>query len=141
RFLDATATQMPVDRCATRSLALDDVDGDGDPDLVLGTFWQQNRLYLNDGAGGFTDATVPRLPVDRVSARSLALGDLEGDGDLDLVVGHGYRPDGQQVSLHLNDGAGWFTDATAAGMPAARDVGLAVALGDVDGDGDLDLAV
>ena len=52
----------------TRATALGDVDGDGDVDLVVGnTFAQQDRLYLNNGAGKFTDATASRMPVDTVS--------------------------------------------------------------------------
>jgi predicted nucleotidyltransferase len=139
-FIDATAARLPVDRDLTQSLALGDVDGDGDLDMVVGNLRQQNALYLNNGSGTFTDATTARIPIDNDDTYAVALGDVDGDGDLDMVVGNtGYN--GQQNRLYLNNGSGTFTDATTASMPVARDSTYAVALGDIDGDGDLDLVV
>jgi predicted nucleotidyltransferase len=138
-FTDATASRMPVGIYDTHSLALGDVDGDGDLDLVLGNSGQQSRLYLSDGSGTFTDATASRLPVGiHVRYSSLAFGDVDGDSDLDLVVGGNY---GQQSRLYLNDGKGQFTDATASRLPIGIYSTRSLALGDVDRDGDLDLAL
>jgi hypothetical protein len=78
-------------------LALGDVDGDGDPDLVLGNSGQ-NRLYLNDGSGTFTDATTERMPTTNDSTGSVALGDVDGDGDLDLICGN-ETPNGLFLNL------------------------------------------
>src|SRR6185436_3040650 len=83
-FTDATASRMPVGIYSTRSLALGDVDGDGDLDLVVGNDNEQSRLYLNNGTGTFTDATASRMPVGNYWTSSLALGDVDRDGDLDL---------------------------------------------------------
>ncbi len=142
-FQEVTAAHMPNDPSLTTALVLGDVDGDGDLDLVIGTKGQQTRLYLNDGTGNFTDATASRLPVGNLAAGSLAFGDVDGDGDLDLVVGVGgmlvpgkYL---QQTRLYLNNGVGVFTDATATRLPAGLHDNRSVVLGDVDGDGDLDL--
>ncbi len=77
------------------------------------------------------------LPADRDSTRATVLGDVDGDGDLDLVVGDDY-PNGQQSRLYLNNGTGTFTDATASRMPVGY-LTRSLALGDVDGDVDLDL--
>lgn len=135
-FTDATATRMPLGNYRTQSQALGDVDGDGDLDLVVGNYNDQSRLYLNNGNGTFTDGTVARLPVGVYRTGSLQLGDVDGDGDLDLVVGNS----GQQTSLlYLNNGSGTFTDATATRMPASTSNSSLQVLGDVDGDGDLDL--
>ncbi len=81
-FPDATAARMPPDSDYTQSVALGDVDGDGDPDLVFGKSGltnSQNRLYLNDGTGTFTDATVARMPHDTYNTSAVALGDVDGD--------------------------------------------------------------
>ena len=138
-FTDATVTRMPADSEETTAVALGDVDGDGSLDMVLGT-WGYNRLYLNDGTGTFAYATIGRLPLVSDATTSVALGDVDGDGDLDLVVGNG-GPLGQQNRLYLNSGTGTFADATASRMPVGTDTTLALAFGDVDGDGDLDLVI
>ena len=134
-FTDATALRMPPLLDLTLAVALGDVDADGDPDLVFGSAAssQRNRLYLNDGTGTFTDATMAQMPTGAALTRAVALGDVDGDGDPDLVFGN-Y---GQQNQLLLNNGTGTFTDATAR-MPVDNDFARSVALGDVDGDGDAD---
>jgi hypothetical protein len=136
-FTDATAGRLPAPLDDTQALALGDVDRDGDLDLVAGNLRQQSRLYLNDGSAHFTDATATRLPAAADPTTSLALGDVDRDGDLDLVVGNL----GAQCRLYLNDGTGTFTDATAARMPAIVRETRALVLGDVDRDGDLDLVL
>ena len=142
KFTDATATRMPVDRYPTRALAQGDVDGDGDLDLVVGNTAQQSRLYLNDGYGTLTDATASRMPVGDHLTTSLALGDVDQDGDLDLVVGNSLLfAASAQSRLYLNNGTGTFADATASRIPTGDHFTTSLALGDVDGDGDLDLVL
>jgi hypothetical protein len=142
-FIDATAALLPVVSDDTHAVVLGDCDGDGDLDLIVGNHGkrvgQQNRLYLNNGAGRFSDVTATRMPTFSEATGALATGDIDGDGDLDLVVGDGYPA--QQNRLYLNSGAGLFSDVTATRMPALLDTTAALALGDVDGDGDLDIVV
>ena len=90
-------------------------------------------LYTNDGAGNFTDAGAGLANVEKGST---SFGDVDGDGDLDLVITG--RGPGDIAKLYLNDGAGNFTDASA-GFTGVFD--SASAFGDVDDDGDLDLAI
>ncbi|MCA8963831.1 MAG: VCBS repeat-containing protein, partial [Planctomycetes bacterium] len=132
-FSDATTSRLPVDIDSTDALALGDVDGDGDLDIVIGNLGQQNRLYINDGTGTFSDDTASRMPMANDATRSLAFGDVDGDGDLDMLIGNG------QQRLYVNDGTGTYSDATATRMPVANDATQSVTLGDVDGDGDLDM--
>src|SRR5262249_7763938 len=69
---------------------------------------------------------------DNAPTRAVVAGDLDGDGDLDLVIGNA----GQPTTIWFNDGAGNFTNS---GQALGSDSTQALALGDVDGDGDLDL--
>lgn len=110
---------MPIESFATASLVLGDVDGDGDLDLFVGHTYSnytagQSRLYLNGGSGTFTDATASRMPVGGYDISSLAMGDVDGDGDLDLVLGNRYQPS----RLYLNNGSGTFSDATVSACRA-----------------------
>ncbi|HKB14842.1 MAG TPA: FG-GAP-like repeat-containing protein, partial [Planctomycetota bacterium] len=93
------------------------------------------RLFLNGGSGIFTDATSPNLPGILEATNAVALGDVDGDGDLDAFLGTA-----GQERLLLNDGSGVFTDASLP-FPLDYDLTRAVALGDVDGDGDLDALI
>ncbi len=122
----------------TYAFAAADVDGDGDLDLLSANWGAPNRVYLNDGSGGFDGGSD--IGSDADDSTSLTLADFDGDGDLDLVIGNA----GQHNRLYLNQGL----DGTGAwlGFGAGADIGesplitQAVVSGDVDGDGDIDLA-
>ena len=121
------------------SSSLGDVDGNGTLDLVItgvdANFNRTATLYLGDGQGGFTETNAGLLGVESSSS---SLGDIDGDGDLDLVI------TGEDVNriftatVYLGDGQGGFTE-TNAGLTGVE--GGSSPLGDVDGDGDLDLVV
>ncbi|MGH7150706.1 MAG: FG-GAP repeat domain-containing protein, partial [Planctomycetota bacterium] len=132
-FTDLTSTNLPVLSDATSSVALADVDGDGDLDALSGNYGQ-DRLFVNGGTGVFADVTATNLPVFSGDTRGIGLGDVEGDGDLDAFLG----TYGLGSRLYLNGGTGVFADATATNLPLLPDLTLAVALADVEGDGDLD---
>mgnify|MGYP003663446747 CR=1 FL=1 len=134
-FSTLPGSAFPSDADETRSVALGDVDGDGDLDVVFGSLISANRLYRNDGRGNFVDVSATSLPVDADMTQAVALGDVDGDGDLDLVCGN----HGQQDRLYENDGLGGFVDVTAGRMPADAALTPFVELADLDGDGDLDM--
>ena len=114
------------------SVAIGDLDGDGNPDLVVGG--NVLSVLFGDGNGMFP-TRVDFPPVTFVS--SVALGDLNGDGNLDVVATN-YNAIVLGVSVWLGNGnraipprADYATGARAT----------SVAIGDLDGDGNPDLAV
>ncbi|KAA3607984.1 MAG: VCBS repeat-containing protein [Planctomycetota bacterium] len=133
------SNQIPASSDHHNDVLLRDFDGDGDLDAVIATGcygfcgFQFNHLFLNDGTGFFHDAT-DQLPADWRITASIASGDVDSDGDLDLFLANDR---GQFNQLYLNDGQATFTDASSQ-IPLDGDFSLDVALGDVDGDGDLD---
>ena len=120
-------------------VALADVDGDGDQDVILTAGQaglgssQDVQLFLNDGTGRFEDATDARLPAMSEGIDALAIGDVDGDGDLDLVVGSQTHP----PRIYLNDGTGRFTLGDASVLASGR--ASSILLEDLNGDGSLDL--
>lgn len=154
RFVDEIESRLPTDVFWQQGIsglaAFGDVNGDGHVDLVRTTRFQSKTspdqngrtgLFLNDGAGFFTDAT-DRLPDDGGTHTSgLGLADVNLDGHLDIVLAN--NPESvSEMRIYLNDGSGRFRDASTELLPAAWRQGLNVAkfaLGDVDDDGDTDI--
>jgi len=144
RFL---ATAFPTGYATTMCAVLGDTDGDGDLDAVVGNgadsdLWPsgtQSQLFLNDGAGGFSEATG-LLPQAHCDTRAVALVDVDGDQDLDLVLANGGNAIASPAPsrLYLNDGQSHFSDVTSR-LPVHLAHSLAVVAGDVDGDLDADL--
>ena len=116
----------------TEDLALGDVDGDGDLDAVFGCGeGDASQVWSNDGQAGFTQGAS----LESRDTLAVALGDVDGDGDLDIFMGNGGWSPHQPNEVWLNDGSGSFTDS---GQRLGEADTQAVALGDLDGDGDLD---
>lgn len=181
------------------SLAWVDVDGDGDDDLLVGTGrGGRIALYRNDGTGGLSATTADllgepapgdvtgivatptaegarvfagvsnyergdsswiyvaqldgsgnvstreRLPFSRASVGPLALGDLDGDGDLDLFAGArlsaGSYPGPAASRVFINDEGRYRYDAAISG-PFREALVSGAAIGDLDGDGDQDIVL
>ena len=121
-----------------------DFDNDGDPDLyIVRDGWygaSPNSLYRNEGNGTFADIGSTSGVADEGSGFTTCWGDLDNDGNLDLVVTNGVTGDGTPNRLYLGDGQGQFKDVgEEAGIRPGRSIGSA--LGDYDNDGDLDLYV
>jgi RHS repeat-associated protein len=137
-FADETALRLPLLLGDTTfSADLGDVDGDGDLDLALANPSGVNRLLVNDGSGHFTDESAARLPNLFQVSLSVRLGDLDSDGDLDLVVANR----GSQSRILINDGSGVFADETATRFAPGSELTYEIEIFDSDGDGALDLLV
>jgi len=132
----------------TSSIAWGDVDGDGDLDLAVGNYEDpnvgpsaNNRVYLNQG--GQLETTASWSSQEQNNTNSIAWGDVDSDGDLDLAVGNtsfnGAITPNAVNKLYLNSGT--QLEATASWSSKEMDNTNSVSWGDVDGDGDLDLAV
>ena len=82
----ATAGVAAIDKDST-GVCYGDIDNDGDRDLLVLGRSERNRLFENKGGGTFRDITVgSRLGDDSLGHASCAMGDVNGDGLLDIAV-------------------------------------------------------
>jgi hypothetical protein len=147
-FEEATEAVLGDLEGITRVIKVADLDGDGGNDILLGTnYGSQSQLLLSSDNATWTNATADHLPQVELSVGDLELGDVDADGDLDVMLAH--RGNGGSpfqttgiTQLWLNDGAAHFTDATAERMPQVE-IGFSwdLDLIDVDNDWDLDALV
>ena len=125
--------QLGTDAWRTASVRLGDLDGDHDLDVVVanGRHWpEQNFVFLNSGGARFQVAR--RLGEDLVASYAAELADLDGDSDLDIVVGNDMAPN----AVFENDGAGRFLFKGSFGEPSSV---RRIKLADIDQDGDVDI--
>ncbi|HOE62724.1 MAG TPA: FG-GAP-like repeat-containing protein [Candidatus Sumerlaeota bacterium] len=136
---------------------LDWVDTNGDGkftphyDLFLIIRGGQNIYLQNDGTGKFTDRSSSRVPFVVADSFGVDIGDVDMDGNVDIVVARQTSITEHSVQLLLNDGTGRFRDASHE-IPIPISVRVysgydfnnnsrGVRLADIDGDGDLDIVV
>ena len=139
KTLNGMTGDEPEFSFTTRAVVLGDVNHDGWMDMVVGNDAQPDRLYLNDGTGNLGNGR--EINADKAyKTTSLALGNVDGDPELELIVG---TDDDDILLFHFTDfnvGTGEFTSSFER-LEDADTATTSLALGDVDADGDLDLVV
>ena len=127
-------------------LSVGDIDQDGFLDVAVAVFLgpsgfgSKGRAKAYSNQGGTLESTPSWSTADRFFAFSCDLGDADSDGDLDLAVATGepYFDPPDQNRLYTNDAGS--LDTSPSWLSSGNDHTLDVAFGDIDGDGDLDLA-
>jgi len=150
-FLKRTTGPVVNDIGNSRQAEFADVDGDGDLDLFVTNFNDQdNWLYINQGLGQegtigrFARMTLGDAVHDGGSSYGVTFGDIDGDNDLDLFVTNHSGVVGQEGALnalYANNGRGEFTRLAVGLQSIDVKNSLACKLVDMDNDGDLDLFV
>jgi hypothetical protein len=127
------------------SIATFDADHDGDTDVAtLENGWYLISWWENDGSGEFTRHTLPQPAALLPGYPELATGDLDSDGNTDIVVpvhaSYSYPLRGLLLVWYRNDGTGSFTMHELA-WPTFPQVASGVSIADLDGDSDTDILV
>ena len=146
----ATQAQIPqkvISTNANYAEAVDsaDVDGDGDLDVLSASYiddkiaWYENQVGESGAdSDGFGDQQV--ITTDAASALAVSVGDLDGDGDLDVLSASG---GGDKIAWHENQVGETGADGDGFGdqqvITTSVNSAWSVAVGDLDGDGDLDV--
>ena len=162
-FTDVAAAAGVADTGYGMGCTVGDYDNDGFPDLYVTNFGA-NVFFRNNGDGTFSDVTMQTGTGDTRWGASCAFVDYDNNGFLDLYVTNYVKYDiesdqvcmnkgvrvycdprlyeGELDVLYHNNGDGTFTDVTeSAGLSGATGRGLALAWGDYDDDGDMDVYI
>lgn len=135
-FDDVTATHLPqAPDLHALDAAFGDMDGDGDLDIVVAVEADINRLYINDGTGKSTWKQGVFRDV-KTDSEHVRIADFNKDGKLDAVF---VAEDDQTTELYFGNGDGTFIDQTDK-LPAKSE-GNGLAIGDVNGDGLIDILI
>jgi hypothetical protein len=141
-FTEVTNTTIP-DRVFSSVTEFKDLDSDGDLDLYIsgsndgGGIGIFTRIYLNDGTGSFTQLSNTLLP--EFQGPGAAIEDIDGDGDLDIIISTSDKNDEFVADTYLNDGNANFTPSGSTAFTPVKFA--AVAFIDVENDGDADVII
>lgn len=148
KFEEVTEQIFERNKFISRVIKVRDINNDGFPDIIVGTTFQtQSQLYLGSENGQFKNVTLMQLPQINASIGDLELGDVDDDGDLDMVLtdwgaGSNMNNNGGRTLLWLNDGKGFFIDVTKTQMPELLiQFSWDIEFFDFDNDFDLDVAI
>ena len=117
-----------------------DFDKDGITDIIfVAEDDQTHEYYLGKNDGTFIDVS-DRL-LGKSEANGLDVGDVNGDGLPDIVIGNSGSKAQDFLWINNPDNPGHFIDNTTNGLPVAEDQTQAVKLADLNGDGTLDMVI
>ena len=138
---DSGAQGLASDR--SNATAIADVDNDGDLDIFVANEYGTNRLYINNGAGIFSEITQPAGLLTKQGGNAASFADMDNDGDVDLYVTNWSAPNVLYRNDFMETGKLHFTDITQASGTggAAYLKSNAAVWTDIDNDADLDLLV
>ena len=144
-FTDESVARLGANSSNAKGIATGDVNGDGWVDILFANAFNTDTpfLYINRGASqpGVFDLLTPAASglTLTLSSGGAQFGDLDDDGDLDLIISHAYLGSGSgRPKLYFNDGTGFFTQNAAALGAPQKSAQMDVQLVDVDNDMDLD---
>jgi hypothetical protein len=145
-FTDQTDARAPGITGWFRGAEAGDMDGDGDVDLILAQDFNKKPILLeNTGGGNFINSSA-KLPNINMSSARAQFGDVDNDGDLDLIFNNSgttsrFGTNGRP-RLFLNDGTGTYSDAPTTQTPQTNiSEQMDIFFFDVDNDLDLDIYV
>lgn len=148
KFKEITSDIFGDKKFISRVIKVRDINMDRIPDIIVGTTYQtQSQLYIGNNKGEFINVTKTQFPKILASVGDLELGDVDNDGDLDIVLsdwgsGSNMNNNGGRTMLWLNDGNGNFTDVTNTQMPKVLiQFSWDLEFFDFDNDFDLDIAI
>ena len=118
------------------SVTLADLNKDGHMDLLVSTYGlNQINWYQNSGSGTFTSRSIGTV----AGARSAVAGDIDADGDMDVFAVSFLSDTVYLIQSNSVAGTSWFSPVEVLASSTLDDGATDIALGDIDGDGDLDV--
>jgi hypothetical protein len=138
----AAKTDVGASTDSVYAVALGDLDDDGDLDAVSGSGAAENLeliVWRNDGMPYNGTWTAFDAGLTSANIRSLSLGDLDNDGDLDIVAGTDFAGAAAEIVVWQNMGAPFAGGWALTDLGQRADTVDSIVLGDLDNDGDLDL--
>lgn len=140
-FTKITTGNIVTDAGGSWGSVTADYDKDGNLDIFISNFNQNNFLYKGNGDGTFTKITTGEIVNDGGSSLGCTFGDYDNDGYPDLFVANANFGVGQNNFLYHNNGNGTFTKITTGSIVTDGGNSTGGSWCDYDNDGDLDLFV